>query len=570
MRRLVIGDIHNGYKSMRQVLDRAGFDEKNDLLIGIGDYVDGWPDAYETVDYLMNLPNFKGVIGNHDCFSEDTEALTDSGWKKYKDITMNDKILSIDTENGTLIWDKINKIIIKNHNGPMYHFENIHINMLLTGTHRVLYQKRSGKKWGDYKYSPIKGLSGRVRIPTGGICHKEGISLTDDEIRFIAWVLTGGHISKGPNKTYYHIYQSKQSTKNRIEEILNRLEYSFNKNTRTRDIKTICGVELKKPSLPHTTFSISSEDSQKIKEFFPEKRPFPKILFEMNNEQFNIFIKEIILADGVYYNRGRDSDTSILFGEKEFLDAIQILCIQNNKRAVLVKDSRGDYRLNISDYTSTSFDVEDKIKEVQYNGEVWCLSVPQTNFFVRRNGKAYFSGNSWAIDFLEYRIAPHIWISQGGQATYDSYLPYINEEVAQKHLEFLKSLPYYLEIGKKLFVHGGIYVDEDGVGLNVFANHDIIWDRGLFKKTVYNKYESGGIDALSYKFSIEPYEEIYIGHTTTQMADPTFKPVDYKGVYLIDQGAGWDGKLTVMDIDTKEYWQSDFTPTLYPEVKGRF
>ncbi len=129
MKRFVIGDIHGGYKAMIQVLERANFNPQKDMLIGLGDYADGWPQVYEVIEYLKNLPNFKGVIGNHDCFSDDTEALTDSGWKNYKDITLEDKILSLNTETKMLCWDKINEIIIKDVDGFLYNFSNNHIDM---------------------------------------------------------------------------------------------------------------------------------------------------------------------------------------------------------------------------------------------------------------------------------------------------------------------------------------------------------------------------------------------------------------------------------------------------------
>ena len=32
----------------------------------------------------------------------------------------------------------------------------------------------------------------------------------------------------------------------------------------------------------------------------------------------------------------------------------------------------------------------------------------------------------------------------------------------------------------------------------------------------------------------------------------------------MDTGAGWNGKLTIMDVDTEEYWQSDLVESLYP------
>jgi len=35
-------------------------------------------------------------------------------------------------------------------------------------------------------------------------------------------------------------------------------------------------------------------------------------------------------------------------------------------------------------------------------------------------------------------------------------------------------------------------------------------------------------------------------------------------VWDLDTGAGWSGKLTIMmDIDTKEYWQSELSKDLY-------
>ncbi len=34
-------------------------------------------------------------------------------------------------------------------------------------------------------------------------------------------------------------------------------------------------------------------------------------------------------------------------------------------------------------------------------------------------------------------------------------------------------------------------------------------------------------------------------------------------------GGGYEGRLTIMDIDTKEFWQSDNMKSLYPNERGR-
>ena len=46
-------------------------------------------------------------------------------------------------------------------------------------------------------------------------------------------------------------------------------------------------------------------------------------------------------------------------------------------------------------------------------------------------------------------------------------------------------------------------------------------------------------------------------------------PVNKACIWNVDTGAAFKGPLTIMDIDTKEYWQSDLLPELYPLEKGR-
>ena len=40
-------------------------------------------------------------------------------------------------------------------------------------------------------------------------------------------------------------------------------------------------------------------------------------------------------------------------------------------------------------------------------------------------------------------------------------------------------------------------------------------------------------------------------------------------IWNIDTGAAFTGRLTAMNIDSKEFFQSDELPLLYPDEKGR-
>lgn len=68
MRTLVIGDIHGAYLPLMQALDRARISPL-DTLIFLGDYVDGWSQSPEVIEYLINLRSSYNCIflrGNHD------------------------------------------------------------------------------------------------------------------------------------------------------------------------------------------------------------------------------------------------------------------------------------------------------------------------------------------------------------------------------------------------------------------------------------------------------------------------------------------------------------------------
>lgn len=66
MRYFAIGDIHGSYRGLKQCLGRSNFNYEEDTLIGIGDYVDGYPESHLVVEELLKIKNFIGIMGNHD------------------------------------------------------------------------------------------------------------------------------------------------------------------------------------------------------------------------------------------------------------------------------------------------------------------------------------------------------------------------------------------------------------------------------------------------------------------------------------------------------------------------
>lgn len=83
-RTLVIGDIHSGLKALKDLLVRARVTSE-DTLIFLGDYIDAWSDAVETIDFLIQLRASHNCIflrGNHDelCYEWLTEGKDNPTW----------------------------------------------------------------------------------------------------------------------------------------------------------------------------------------------------------------------------------------------------------------------------------------------------------------------------------------------------------------------------------------------------------------------------------------------------------------------------------------------------------
>jgi len=80
----VIGDIHGGLKALQQLLQRMLI-QKEDRLIFLGDYVDGWSESAAVIDCLMALDQQYDCLfikGNHDAWCEDwlNGSLPDNTW----------------------------------------------------------------------------------------------------------------------------------------------------------------------------------------------------------------------------------------------------------------------------------------------------------------------------------------------------------------------------------------------------------------------------------------------------------------------------------------------------------
>lgn len=187
------------------------------------------------------------------------------------------------------------------------------------------------------------------------------------------------------------------------------------------------------------------------------------------------------------------------------------------------------------------------------------LSEKQDCIFIKGNHDA------WCEDWLAFGQKPDVWLFNGGKSTVESYADYSLEEL-DIHLEFFQRMKnYYIDDQNRMFIHAG-FASMHGPEKEVYSSN-YRWDRTLWETAVAMDKKLQRNSEL-YPKRLLLYKEIFIGHTPT--LDIGIKiPANKANIWNMDTGAAYTGSLSIMDIDTKQFWQSDPLPSLYPKEKGR-
>lgn len=150
------------------------------------------------------------------------------------------------------------------------------------------------------------------------------------------------------------------------------------------------------------------------------------------------------------------------------------------------------------------------------------------------NGEFNPASNSRS-SFQEY----HSWLSQGGQKTINSIM---NDK--EFVLNFLgKSKKYFVD-NYKLFVHGGIFPDTKAENN---PDYMLLWDRNMVSSA---RYAGTFEDKI-----VTHYDEVFCGHTPTQAYNSTL-PLKLSNVWMMDTGMAYNGKISIMNVDSKVFWQN--------------
>lgn len=187
--------------------------------------------------------------------------------------------------------------------------------------------------------------------------------------------------------------------------------------------------------------------------------------------------------------------------------------------------------------------------------------------FSQKNDCIFLRGNHDELlyKYLKFGESNSMWLSQGGESSVESYSE-LSKTKKGIHIRFLENLVnYHIDSKNRLFLHAG-FTNQHGPQ-NEYYSNIVYWDRTLWEM-VCAMDTTISEDDDRFPKRLKLFKEIFIGHTPVTRVGHD-KPANYANVWNIDTGAAFKGKISMIDVDSKEFWQSEPVYTLYPNEKGR-
>lgn len=317
-------------------------------------------------------------------FIETTEFLTSKGWLNLQNYLTQDvkEVAYYDINTKEIKYCKPISVSQEYINENIHHWIGTKFDISIAPESKILRHTQ------EVKTPAFIDLSKNVKekcfsFITSANNYNEEYNITDDELKLLAWIHTDG----GSRYNTWMIYQSKIENVKVIEELLQRLDLKYTKSSRNRNTTQICGKVLKKKPLISYEFYINAKQPLKI----TKKAVLEDWYNLLSKRQFDIFLDTLILGDGSRHISSPEN-SMMLYGTKNFIDQLQILCIKNGYSTSIYTYRQTQYRLNIHKNKQTvrvnsSRKQMTNFYEIPYKGVVWGIKTINNTLIIRNNGK---------------------------------------------------------------------------------------------------------------------------------------------------------------------------------------
>ncbi|UCH72099.1 MAG: GTP cyclohydrolase I FolE [Thermoplasmatales archaeon] len=358
----------------------------------------------EIADTLMKKLKPRGVLviieAEHLCYDDETEILTENGWKFFKDIDRSDKVSQVDASTRVLSFIKPHKVISYKYSGKMVKIRSLSVDLLVTLDHRFYYcsewnfYHKENKNW---QISPVSTLTDKyIIIPRA--CNWIGkdlhsVTIGKYEIDFDVFIklfgiwVSEGCVTRANKRKFFVVSQSPKSKHfSEIESLFKKLKVKYIKTKNGRTVQ----------------FRIEDGDFyQYFKKFGKSGDKYiPRFIKSASRKNLKLFLDWYAKGDGHITKR---NGFHFVSKSERLIDDLQEICIklgigctkQNNKNYFRMETHRTKTKPAGDKWYSKLMPHHFLFRN--YKGKVYCVSVPKGLVLVRRNGKVAISGNCMSM-----------------------------------------------------------------------------------------------------------------------------------------------------------------------------
>ena len=488
------------------------------------------------------------------CLDEETEILTQQGWKK--DVEVGENIAAFDIKTGEILYTpalaKVRRPL--NEDEFFCSIKTPSIDIRVTNKHRMVYDNKRKAGWKIKTAEELAEMTSGSYIPVSGQGKFRGVPLSDSELNFIGWVMSDGTIN--PKNGQITITQGEhQPWLEEIQKTIDGCNFKYNRFKRKRDTQyksnsdaIVWTISKGKPRATHKNRRGWGDIEPYLSKDLSEK------LSDMTERQFDILVKALHLGDGSKQT-GQDwtrRSYHISTGNKVFAERLQIMAIARGYRANIARHTYNANplyvihlkkidRINIGQ----SYDDRPKWIKEKHTGEMcWCVETKQGTLVTRRKGKVSILGNCQMVGRgtrlypgkEELLLLDFLWHTERHELCRPAHLICESPEVTKKMVENMEE-------------ETGVVLDLEA--MEAKSAEDVVAEReeALAKQLAeMRKRKRKLVDPLQFEMSIHAEDlSSYVPNFGWEMAPPSekqLKALEKYGIFTDEVGNA--GKANIL------------------------
>lgn len=318
------------------------------------------------------------------CYSQDTEILTEQGWKLFPDLRAEDRVAQWD--DGVINYVEPSERIVGESPGEMIHIRgDRQVDLLVTPNHDCILRDFTGR--------PIRVKAPDYENHPGWLQPQSGVLFgTGQENPSLLQLVAAVQADAADRETSFRFWLSREDKIERLLSILHDLGVPF-----------MQGQCASKGNQTYITIPALDE----LRHYLMWGKTFHRAhLIALAEDKRQLFLEELLFWDGDRKGR-RYLSTNLVNCE-----TVQELAVLTGYRSnSWVRKSDGRKPLGVVSLSRREGTYAKTLTQsrIEYSGPVYCVTVPSGAILVRRNGRVTVSGNS----SQEPRIMVHAGVAQG-------------------------------------------------------------------------------------------------------------------------------------------------------------